>query len=81
MTKRSNWSSGISVRFSSPVPVSSSLDSPCFEFDQGVDLLFDRAAADEFMHQDILLLSDAEGAIGGLVLHRGVPPAIEVHDM
>src|SRR5262249_51529087 len=38
-------------------------------------------AADEFMHQDILLLPDSEGPIGGLILDRRVPPAVEMDDM
>jgi hypothetical protein len=44
-----------------------------------VDLFFDGAAADELVHQHVLGLPDAEGAVGGLVLHRRVPPAVEVH--
>ena len=49
--------------------------------DQGVDLLLDRAAADELVHQDVFLLADAEGPIGRLVLDRRVPPAVEMHDV
>jgi len=33
------------------------------------------------MHEDILALADAEGAVGGLIFDRGVPPAIEVEDV
>src|SRR5467141_4059621 len=37
--------------------------------DHLVDLFFHGAAADEFMHEHILSLSDTEGAVGGLVFH------------
>ena len=33
------------------------------------------------MHQDVLLLADAEGAVRGLVLHRRVPPPVKVDDV
>ena len=33
------------------------------------------------MHLDIALLADAKGAVGGLILHRGIPPAVKVEDM
>ena len=49
--------------------------------DQLVDLLLHGAAADELVHQHVLGLADAEGAVGGLVLHRRIPPAIEMDDM
>ena len=44
----------------------------------GVYPLLHRAAADEGMHDHMLALSDAEGAVGGLVLDGGVPPAVEM---
>ena len=50
-------------------------------FDERVDLFLDRSAADELVHQHVLGLPDAEGAIGGLILDRGIPPAVEVHDV
>src|ERR1035437_2714044 len=37
--------------------------------------------ADEFVDEDVLLLADAEGAVGRLVLDRRVPPEVEMHDM
>ena len=49
--------------------------------DQGVDLFLDRPSADEFMNQHVALLADAEGAVGGLVLHSRIPPAVEVDHM
>lgn len=52
-----------------------------FFFDHVVDALFDCALGDELVHHDILLLTDAEGAVGGLVFDGGVPPAVEVDDM
>ena len=39
------------------------------------------AATDELVDEHVPLLPDAEGAVGGLVLDRGVPPAIEVDDV
>ena len=48
-------------------------------FDELVDLLLDGAATDELVDQHVLRLSDAERPVGGLVLDRRVPPAIEVH--
>lgn len=52
-----------------------------FFFDEGVDALFDGALADEFVDEDVLLLADAEGAIGGLIFDGGIPPTIEVDDV
>ena len=43
--------------------------------------MFDGALADEFVDDDVLLLADAEGAVGGLVFDGGVPPAVEVDDV
>ena len=50
-------------------------------FDELVDLLLHGSAAHELVHQHVLVLADAEGAVRGLVLHRRVPPAVEVHDV
>src|SRR2546429_584887 len=50
-------------------------------FNQLVNLLFHRPAADELVHQDILGLADAEGTVGRLVLNRRIPPSVKVHDM
>src|SRR5258708_24446470 len=33
------------------------------------------------MHEDVLALANAEGAVCSLIFDRGVPPAIEVEDM
>ena len=46
-----------------------------------VDALLDRPAADELVHQNVLLLPDAIGAVGGLVLDGRIPPAVEVDDV
>ena len=37
--------------------------------------------AEELVHLHVPRLADAEGAVGGLVLHRRVPPAVEVEDV
>ena len=43
--------------------------------------LLERARADELVHLDVAGLADAKGAVGGLVLDRRVPPAVEVEDV
>ena len=50
-------------------------------FDKFVDFLLHRTAANEFVHQNIFRLPDAEGAIGRLVLDRRIPPTVKVHHM
>src|ERR1041384_1362251 len=50
-------------------------------FNKLINFIFYSTAADELVHQNIFYLADAEGAVRGLVLHRRVPPAVEVHDM
>lgn len=45
-----------------------------------VDAFFDGVGADEFVDEDGFLLSDAVGAVGGLVFCGGVPPGVEVDD-
>ena len=52
-----------------------------FGFDHGVDAFLDGASGDEFVDEDIALLADAVGAVGGLVFDGGVPPAVEVNDV
>ena len=49
--------------------------------EQLVNLFFHRPLADELVDEDIPLLPDAIGAVGGLVFHGGVPPAVEVDDV
>src|SRR6266851_4138921 len=49
--------------------------------DHHVDPLFHRADADELAYLDVLALPDPEGPVGGLILHRGIPPAVDVDDM
>ena len=80
-TSCSSSSSFISVRLISPPPSQQLVGQPLLRLDQPVDLLFDRAAADELVHQHVPLLADAEGAVGGLVLDGRVPPAVEVDDV
>ena len=43
-----------------------------------VDLFFDRSAADKLVNQDVAFLADPKRAIRRLILHRRIPPAIEV---
>src|SRR5438876_6958419 len=47
-------------------------------FDQVVERFLERARAEVFVHLDVTRLTDAEGAIRGLILNGRVPPAIEV---
>ena len=47
--------------------------------DHLVDLLLDRAAANELVHQHIFGLSDTECAVRGLVFNSRIPPAVEVN--
>ena len=42
------------------------------------DLLLDRVGGDEAVDRDRAGLADAVGAVGGLVLHRRVPPGVHV---
>src|SRR5260370_42302120 len=49
--------------------------------DQSVNLLLYRAAADELVYQDVLLLADPERSVGSLILDRRIPPAIKMHHM
>src|SRR5258708_2153186 len=49
--------------------------------DHLVDLLFQGPGADELAHLNVALLPDTEGTVGGLVLHRRVPPPVEMHHM
>src|ERR1051326_7918368 len=44
-------------------------------------MLLHRADTDELVNLHVLYLSDAKGAVGGLVLDGRVPPAIKVEDM
>ena len=69
-----------SVSHSSPVPTTLA-GHLLLALDHRVDLLFQRARADELMHLHVLLLPDAKGAVGRLVLHGRVPPAVEVEDV
>src|SRR6266545_2844736 len=47
-------------------------------FDHLVDLLLHRSPAHELVHLHVACLPDAEGPVGGLILHCRVPPAIEM---
>ena len=63
------------------MPPSRALGEGALFGDQGVDFFLDGAAADELVDEDVALLADAEGAVGGLVLDGRVPPAVEVDDV
>ncbi len=52
-----------------------------FGFYQLVDTVLNGAATDKFMYQYIFFLADAERAVGCLIFHRGIPPAVEVDYM
>ena len=77
-TSLSNSSSFISVSSRSAPPSNKSFEQLPLRFDKLIDFFFDCTAAHELVHQDILSLADAEGAVGGLVFHRRVPPAVKV---
>src|SRR5450759_2520666 len=49
--------------------------------DHSVDALLERSLADELVHLDVLGLPNAGGAVGRLLLDRGIPPAIHVEDV
>ena len=68
---------------SQPSPVADDLRRrpPCLRLDHLVDLLLQRAGADELVDLHVARLADAEGAVGRLVLDRRVPPAVEVEDV
>ena len=49
--------------------------------EQLVDPLLERRRADEAVDEDVLVLAEAVGAVGRLLLDGGVPPAVEVEDV
>src|SRR6185437_8165503 len=50
-------------------------------FDHFVDALFQGPGADKLMNLNRFRLTNAERPIGGLVLHRRIPPAIKMKDV
>src|SRR5262249_35213984 len=54
---------------------------PLLVLDHPVDPLLHRAPAHQLVHEDVLLLPDAERAIGRLILDRRVPPPVEMDDV
>ena len=80
-TSFSSSSSFISVSSISAPPPRSSPASCFFDSISSIDLILDGAAADELVHQHILVLADAEGPVGGLVFDRRIPPSVEMDDM
>ena len=46
-----------------------------------VDAFLKGVLRDEAVNEDILVLTDAVGAVGGLCLNSGVPPKVEVDDV
>src|SRR3569833_1127074 len=50
-------------------------------FNELVYFILHRAAANEFVDEDVAGLADAEGAVRRLVLDGGIPPAVEVRDV
>ena len=56
-------------------------DECLLRLDQLIDLILDRAATDELMHQNITRLPNPERPIGCLILDGWIPPTIEMHHM
>ena len=52
-----------------------------FGFEKGVDFLFEGAFGDKAVDLYIALLTDTEGAVGGLGFDGGVPPQIVMDDL
>ena len=52
-----------------------------FAFDHFVNLFLQCSGTDELMHHYIFSLPDAVGPVGGLIFHRRIPPAVEMHHM
>ena len=77
VTSSRSWAVSSSVSQLSPFPTTRSSEVP-LAGDQVVDLLFERAGGDELAHLHVSMLADPERAVGGLVLDRRVPPAVEV---
>ena len=75
--RSASWPVDSSVSHCSPVPTILAA-SPRFSADHRGDLLLDRAGADELADLHRLALPDPERAVGGLVLDRRVPPAVDV---
>lgn len=46
-----------------------------------VDALLEGVLSDEAVDEDVLVLADAVGTVGGLGLDSGVPPEVEVDDV
>ncbi len=46
-----------------------------------VDALLEGVLCDEAVDEDVLVLADAVGAVGGLSLDGGIPPEVIVDDM
>ncbi len=79
-TKSSSSASLISVRdFSAPSLRIASATSSCH--DEGVNGSSRVPATTKLVDEDVALLPDAEGAVGGLVLHGGIPPSVEMDHM
>lgn len=82
-TSSSSSLSLISARLSSAPPsrtsvTSSFLDSMSWSI---LSSILHGPTANKLVHEHAFLLADAESAVGGLVLHRRIPPAIEMHDV
>ena len=52
-----------------------------FGFEERVDFLFEGAFGDKAVDLDVALLTDTEGAVGGLRFDGGVPPQIVMDDL
>ena len=52
-----------------------------FGFEERVDFLFEGAFGNKAVDLDVALLTDTEGAVGGLRFNGGVPPQIVMDDL
>ena len=52
-----------------------------FGFEERVDFLFEGAFGNKAVDLDVALLTDTEGAVGGLCFDGGVPPQIVMDDL
>jgi hypothetical protein len=74
-----SWANDSSVSQFSPVPIV--MRASFLVLDRLIDASFQGSSADELAHLDVVALADPECRVGGLVLDRGIPPAVDVDDM
>src|SRR3954464_7992014 len=52
-----------------------------FRFNERIDFLFNRTTTHKLVDEHIAMPPDAKGAVGGLILHGRIPPAVEVNHL